>query len=283
VNRCLLFWVLVLVLISCSPSRSSQKPTETAEVGENPTEVITQTPISQINWTTTPEPSPTVEPTPIPVFDICANIEDFRNCEVSEEELLDGTYFRWLRDMIAPTLVDEFKARAASGKMKTDVPMQKHTAGGAEIIAYHIKTAPNFPDPETTPFMREVTFGYSDSDWTFNDKNLIYSIRPVFYFDPETETVYPVITIKVGNYNDATTVAMSNDFYVNKMTYTPIFTSYTTASGNNDPIVEEVFKRFGEAEMADRMERFMQGDYAALSKEGIVVLGDSNGNESGWY
>jgi len=204
--------------------------------------------------------------TPAPEYPFVPNIENFRECYVPVEELLDGSYFRWLKDVIAPTLVPWFQEH--EDKIK-DVSLDSVDIPSGKVIVFDISTMPNFEDSQTAPFKRDVTFGHT----SFQESDggaLLYRVLPIFYYIRETQQVHPVITVN-RIYNEDT-IEKVNNSYINDMNVTPIYFS-DEYFGEKDPIVAQSFDTIGRDEMMDRMLQFLHDkNFSALSDEGIVLL-----------
>jgi hypothetical protein len=223
-------------------------------------------------------------PTPeVKQYPIC-QVENFRDCPIPVEELFDGTYLRWLYTLSKPF---------DSAKIK-NVPLQEVNG---EII-YNLATLPNFTDPETAPFRRDVTFGYTE--YKHNGALFKYIVMPVEYYDfkhPEQNqwviTVYSLIHSYDGKVSHATTekgriwdislereqsaLQSTLNVWENEMNITPILTGENPVpyapewKSDDDPLVKTTFTNY--PDMHDRFQRFVdEGDMTALSAPGIVLL-----------
>ena len=238
--------------------------------------ISTQTPI--LTLTTTYEPTATITPTPKPSYELCPNIEAFRDCYVLEEELLDGSYWNWLNEVVAPTLVPWFQAH--EDKIK-DVSLDSVDVPSGKVITFDISSSPNFEDPETAPFKRDVTSGYTTtprdrerifevSDLDFD--TLMYRVYTVFFYEKSTQEVYPLIFVDPTFTEDEDLIDKINKQYLEGMNVTLIHFD-DTLFGTPYSIVSDSFEQIGRKEMEKRMIRFLrEGDFSALSDEGIVLL-----------
>lgn len=260
---------VTLIFSSCSPAHQI---------------IQTETPRPTITSTLTQEPTATITPTALPEFDICS-LENFRDCEITEEELLDGSYFNWLKNVVAPTLAPEFQERYLNGTMQTNVPFVLHAFGEANYISY--EPSASFAVENTRPFMRNVTFAWSIAEWIVSGERpddapkVGYLVAPVFMYEvTNTETgegvVHPIVTLLVTREDHAR--GLVEDYQaVNE----PIFyTSENWPSGNVDPVVAESFSKFFDID--ERQEAFFRGDYGALSERGLLVISDAPTRTS-WY
>jgi len=295
-KKVVLFFASVFTLISCTSNQAERvdvlSTTHVITSTNAPSDTKTPVPTLAIA-SVSPTSTATTLPTPIPTETVkeypLTAIENFKDCIITEEELLDGTYFRWLNEIVAPTLVPIFKARYERGLMQTDVPMTVYTHGATTFIAY-VSDA-SFKDEDTRPFMRNVTFGYSPATWItpeMRDAGAVatgYLVKPIFFYDVNMEIVYPVITLGLANYDNSAVVARTIRIYTEEMNEPIIFSLPTYASGHNDPVVENSYNKFNYSgeDMPSRMTRFMNGDYSALSEEGIVVLGGTLSGEANWF
>ena len=244
--------VLILILTSCTANAAQESQ------NTNTDQITATVTLSPTITTTT-----TITPTPLPVYELCSNIEDFRDCYVPVEELLDGSYWNWLNDVVASTLLPEFKEH--EDKIK-DVKVKPIGLVRGSALVYDGKTVPNFEDPETAPFKRDVTFAstkYPQPDGSMMN----YYILPVFYYDKKIQQVYPVITLARIKVEGAIDIA--NKMYIEDMNITPIIFTETYGSMDKivmtDPIVGQFFNKVGEVEMMARVIRFYDGDVSALS------------------
>lgn len=268
-----------IIIIFLSACTTAPAPTPTA------TAIITKTP------TPTQAPTATITPTPLPEFDICT-LENFRDCEITEEDLLDGSYFRWLNEVIAPTWIPWFQEH--EDKIKTNVRIRalgatyNRTGGSTMIISHDPDTAPNFTDPETAPFNRDVTFAYMPENWVTDEMRSYgvvatgYIVFPVFYYNIDDQTVHPIVMIKMSDFDDPAVVEKTIRRYREEMNESP-FHATPDDGEYTDPIVDQAFRNVGYDEMERRVERFKTGDYAALSDERIILLGEICEGDSNLY
>ena len=91
--------LFILILVSCSTKAAStnSQAENTAQIDAAATRSPTIT------------PTLTITPTPAPEYPIIPKIENFLDCYVPVEKLLDGSYWNWLNDVIAPTLIPWFQ------------------------------------------------------------------------------------------------------------------------------------------------------------------------------
>ena len=228
--------------------------------------------------TATIEPTATITPTPKPTYALCPDIEDFRDCPVPEEELLNGDYWNWLNDEIAPILLEGFKAR--EDQIRDDILI--YVAGWTSgAIFFYPEDGGIYEDEETTaPWDRKVTFATtSTSD---DDRASEYLILPVFYFNKETQQVFPVVTIQpiwnAWGEKKKERLQKVMDVYINTMN-TPVILFTSTPSGSFEkenitmtmPLVSKFYDRLDQEEVWKRTERFYDGDYSAFSSPDMIV------------
>lgn len=219
--------------------------------------------------------APTEAPVEIKDFPVC-KIENFRDCVITVEELFDGTYLRWLQTQSKP--FDPTKVK--------DVPFDVMTIPDANpMIVYKMDTAPNFSDPDSRPFRRDVTSGIV---WVDVDGVNKYPcvVKPLELFDrnnPGVEGNKWVITVEsyygstnplTGEYENIPDVDMwmdqNNKVWKNDMGITPIrMTSLTSMTNTTDPLTLRTFGSF--QDLQGRFQRFISGDIGALSEIGIVL------------
>jgi len=225
------------------------------------------------------------------MFDICS-IENFRDCEITEEELLDGTYFAWLKEVVAPTLLPKFQERYNTGTMQTDVPMQYFSYGDTSYVAF----APNasFRDENTRPFMRHETFAYMPAEWItpgMKEAGVTatgYFVSTTFMYEvtnPDTGEgiVHPVILLTIGSFDDPKTRQVVADGYNEK--HEPMFIIEPKyPDGYEDPMVKNLFQQINRSDrnMDSRTEDFVAGKYGSLAVPGLALMTDFNDTAAGW-
>ena len=228
---------------------ASTAPSDTATISPTATATETQTPTPEDTATPTETPTPEVKQ-----FPIC-QIENFRDCPITVDDLFNGEYHRWLKTLSKPF---------DPAKLKW-VPMQLINGPGLPVIGYDTNTAPNYRDRSTAPFRRNITSGittYQGSD---------YLIIPIEYADPQDPGnpeknvwvigVMPII-IKA---NEQLVV----NVWKNKMNIAPIVTSDTYWSGDGRQ-VSLITKSFAQdPKMAEHFQNFLAGNVNAL--DGKVV------------
>ena len=211
--------------------------------------------------------------------------EEFKKNVIPVEELFDGTYFHWLEE--------QAKTISCGPNMRTDIPLVNL---GGWIIPDH-RTAPNFNQGGEF-FVRDApVFGYTQ--FTLPDGQVVdYAVMPVFFckIDAATgeEIVYPVITVYSSyNPNENRTQNKDNQLYMaggiprwrNDMNITAIVAgdalTGSTTTGVKDPLVARTFTE--NTDMEERFERFVAGDYSALSEEGIVLLNSIATISGHWF
>lgn len=237
-----------------------------------PTE--TQTP------TITPTATETQVPTPEKTFPVCKT-EKFKDCVIYDGASIPDAikaisqYQAWL-----PTLSKPFD----TAKLKLDVPFVffKQDPPEGDLITYDARTSPNFNDPTTRPFRRDVTAGVIYMD--YGGTKVPYLVRPIELYDKnDPQNNKWVVTLKsyygtVDPTNGQYVPIPDVDTWINtdigiwkgSMNTTPILTTPTVQiDKSNDPLVQQIFN---ENDMQQRFQDFVNGDVGALSKEGVAVL-----------
>lgn len=198
--------------------------------------------------------------------------ENFRQNKISVDELLNGDYFLSLQKLA--------KQLECSPTMRTDVPLMP--LGG--LILYDQSSTPNFDVPGSEPFIRDYTSAYVEFPLT-DGQVVDYAVMPLFMCDLNDNTkVYPIITV-ASAFHASMNQEKSNQImfggnglfarWRKDMNITVIITSdkLTGArSGMQDPLVAQVFERYGEEEMKNRFDRYISGDFEALSAPDMVLL-----------
>lgn len=163
-----LLWIFLFSLLfsSCSGVGGNENITSnvfTEQSTSIPTETIA--------------PTATITPTPEPAYALCPDIENFRECYVPEKELLDGSYYRWLKDEVAPTLLEEFKAR--EDQIRDDIPM-KIIGLGTGLVFFYPNEGVYVDEERTAPWNRKVTFAVTSCKHR-DGRTLECLVLPVFY------------------------------------------------------------------------------------------------------
>ncbi|MCL5611637.1 MAG: hypothetical protein M1485_03655 [Chloroflexi bacterium] len=236
---------------------ASTAPSATATI--SPTATATETPTPTPEATATPTETPTPE---VKQFPIC-QIEKFRDCPITVDDLFNGNYLRWLNTLSKP--FDQAKIK--------QVPME---VVFGNIITYNTKTAPNFRDPATAPFRRDVTAGYASY------QGIDYIVMPVEYFDPKhpdkNQWVITVYSMYWPGHNQEKTNkntlpainAWRKNMKITAITNNDIANNDITGNAE-DPLGKMTFDN--NPDMAERFGKFVSGeDMGALSKPGIVLL-----------
>ncbi len=257
-KRWLTLFLFTTLLAACSTPAAVTDIPLPPTVTLQPTETLTPTPEA----TATPTETPTPE---VKQFPIC-QIEKFRDCPISVEDLFNGEYHRWLKTLSKP--FDPAKIKW--------VPMQLINGPGLPFIGYDTKTAPNYRNESTAPFRRSVTGGvttYQGSD---------YLIIPIEYADPQDpgnpqKNVWVIgtepIIIKA---NEQLVVSV----WKNKMHIAPIATSDKHWSDRSQvPLLTKSFE--GNPKMAEYFQEFLAGNLSAL--DGKLVEIEIGTSSDHWF
>lgn len=198
--------------------------------------------------------------------------EDFRQNKISVDELLNGDYFLSLQKLA--------KNLECSPTMRTDVPLINFVGR----ILYDQSNTPNFDVPGSEPFIRDYTSAYVQLPLA-DGQVVDYAVMPLFMCDLNDNTkVYPIMTVYSSYDPDVINQQKYNNLYMGggiprwrkDMAITVIITSDKLndpgRSGVQDPLVAQVFAKYGVEEMKKRFDRYTKGDFEALSAPGIVLL-----------
>ncbi len=265
----ILIGLFILTLLPACGTSNAIAPTSTIVNAlptppfDVPTQPETPTPDATPASEPTKPPEPTATPTETPTpevkqFPVC-QIENFRDCPITVDDLFNGNYLAWLNTLSKP--FDQSKIK--------QVPMEVMYGG---LIVYDTKTAPNFRDPATAPFRRDVTAGYASY------QGIDYIVMPVEYFDPKhpdkNQWVITVYSMYWPGHNQESVnkkTPLFIDPWRKYMKTTPIYNNDINDQQAEDPLVKMTFDN--NPDMAERFGRFISGeDMGALSKPGIVVL-----------
>ena len=192
-------------------------------------------------------------------FPVCG-IENFRECPVTLEDILNGNVMRWLETQKKPFDTDKIK----------NVPLIWYE--GWDRIQYDTRTAPNFTDPATDQQHRDIAMHLQNvvDGVTYN-----YIYLPVEVYDPATkeshwvQTVSPIQARGTFSAKDAEAWAIK---YWHDMNFAPIVTSNLLIGIKTpDPLVGLTFQ--AHPDMSTRFQNFVSGvDMAALSEPDILLL-----------
>lgn len=280
----ILFSVLVLTLTACASTQviaTFSLPTPTIPlVAPIPTEGFVMIPTmlpTEITPSATLLSDATIE---VKQFLIC-KVDQWRDCVVTEQELEDGTYLRWLDTLSIP-----FDTSPIS-KIK-DIPliMMKDNNDIPFSIIYDWTKAPNFVDPSTAPFRKDVTTGVV---WVnYNGVKAPYILHPIEYLD-KSDLAHNKWVITVDSYysqhpltgeyvpvpNIDSIIAQNLSMWKNKMHIVPISMNSTVLlTGSDDPLVRKTFE--DNPDMQKRFLDFVAGRVEALSKPGIILLTENS-------
>lgn len=213
-------------------------------------------------------------------YPICTP-ENFRDCEIPVEELFDGTYFRWLEE--------QAKTLACSPNMRTDVKMVEWARG---VIIPDPDTAPNFTKPGSEFFIRDHTAGFTRFILP-DEQEVHYVVMPLFMCDLSDQAkIYPIITV-ASAYYPTWKQQKSNQVFMadlvprwrKDMNITAIVAGDALQDpgreGIKDPLVARTFAE--NPDMSGRFVDFVNGEFSALSKPGIVVLNQIASNRAHKY
>ena len=242
-----------------------------ADTGINvPTEVVTEQP------TLIPTEIPTSTEIPAPEYPLVPDFENFEDCYVPVEELLNGDYWNWLNDVIAPTLLPWFQEHEDKIKYIKPIVVGIPYAGSTFVFSRPGKI--EYEDPETRPWKRDVTFAFTSMKIENGKKTLEYLVLPFFYYDKVTQQVYPIVSV-VPIYNENPDYSVGKRQFLEVMNIPAIVYSQSTGQFNkdniemNDSIVGQSYANLGKAEVWRRIQEFYDhGDMSVFSDPRIVVL-----------
>ncbi len=211
--------------------------------------------------------------TEIKSYPIC-KIENYDKCVIPVEDLLNGDYLKWLETLSQPFDATNLK----------QVPFVFLQEQEGNLIVYDMTHTPNFSDPATRPFRRDVTSGVAYV--TYDGVQVPYLIRPIEFYDPKDPTHNKwVITLKsyygsinpvTGQYTPIPNVSafVKEDIamWKSSMNTTPILTSPVVQISNSvDPLIQKVFD--ANPDIQQWFKDFESGaDMGALSRGGVLVL-----------
>jgi hypothetical protein len=175
--------------------------------------------------------------------------------------------------------------------MRTDVPMEMF----AGVLIPDHKTAPNFRVKGTEFFIRDHAFGYVQ--YPLPDGTLVdYAVMPLFMCDlKDKKTIHPIITVFSaydpdhplgGSQENANKIWLIGGMarWRRDMKITAIVVGDTHLDSRGplqDPLVALTYAN--NSDMEERFRRFVEGDFGALSKPGIVLLNEIATISGHWY
>ena len=265
-----------------TPTMTLTAPTPDEEASqEAPGEEETDSPADAVDDDETEEPAPVptaTEVKPEYTYTVTPEIQNFRECYVPVEELLDGSYWNWLNEVVAPTLLEDFKAR--EDQIRDDIPIYVAGLSSGAIFFYPEGDGIYEDEEVTAPWNRKVTFAFTKT--YDNDRASEFLILPVFYYDKATQQVFPVVTIQPiwNTWGEESEEILKEvmEVYLNEMN-TPLikFTSAPSGSFNKesmtmgDPLVSKFYEKLSQEEVLDRSKRFFNGDYSAFSSPDMII------------
>lgn len=238
--------------------------------------LITEQPTSIPTETIAPTPTAT-EVVPEYAYIVTPEIRNYENCQVTEEQLLSGDYWNWLNEVVAPTLLWDFKAR--EDQIRDDIPLTVLGLGGSDGSAFFYDDEGVYKNEEVSPWDRRVTFATTSILDPIENKTLNYVIMPVFYYDKDHQQIYPVVTVAPIFHGEKLSEETIDD-YLNFMNMPVIiYSSHTGAFEKDnieinewtDPLVSKAYEKLDQDEIWDRTQRFSQGDFSAFSSPKIIV------------
>jgi len=203
-------------------------------------------------------------------FPVC-QIENYRECRVTPEELFDGTFWKWLQTQSRPfEPVEQIKS----------VPLKEMYG----MVIYPFETAPHFDadqlaaEGKIAP-LRRGPAGIVEAD--FDGHHLAWRVLTQEYFDPAEPgnnkwliLVEPKFDFddkgNIIDYNKETYDQWSVEVYNQEMNYQPVLITPYQYYEFPDPLVAQTFARY--PDIWERGMRFIEGDFSALSQPGIVLL-----------
>jgi hypothetical protein len=206
-------------------------------------------------------------------YTIC-KIDKFYNCEIPYEELQNGDYWLWLNTLSKPFDTTKIKDVPMTTRNYMDVTQK------TEII-YDPSTAPNFNDPTTRPFRRDVTFGVIY--YKYEEFISYGTVMPIEFFDKnDPQNNKWVLTIDSHYYEYHGNVTPSTNQYLQWqidswkyfMNITPILTTIYSNLGVQDPLAMSTYENY--PDIGNRFQYFIEGDVSMLSAPDIFLLTYTN-------
>ena len=270
------FLVLLAFLLAACATPALAPTTTPGSIDIRDVGTITPTPpFGTETSTKTPTPEATATPTETPTpevtqFPIC-QIEQFRDCPIPLEDIYNGNVDKWL---------DTLKKPFDPAKIN-DVPLVWYH--GWESIRYKVKDGGNFK-VLGPPQYRDITAGYMV--YEKDGVKYEYIFLPILFWDSKTNESHWVKTVSPlyarDGYSGKFIEKFNIDTWRNKMKITTIFTSNSMHLPNPniiDPLVAMTFEKY--PDMADRFQKFVDGDMSVLSEKDMIFLtliGTSSGH-----
>lgn len=187
--------------------------------------------------------------------------ENFRDNEISVEDLLNGNYFLSLNKLSRPFNSEKIKF----------VNFDTVTSTGTLTVVYDRSTAPNYENPDERPFRRDVTSAvvrYGDIDYLVAP---IEYANPAFPSDPSKNVwvigIYPMGMLDGGPLPAGKEERLL-DVYLHGMNIPALLVGYEFSAGEI-PLTKHAWEQNGIEKMKQRMVDFISGDISKL--DGYVV------------
>jgi len=193
-------------------------------------------------------------------------IENFRECKITEDDILSGRIDRWLETLSKPFDLS---------KINLDAKLVWYE--GWQEIMYNVDTSPNFSIDGSEPFHRDIVACYLQVER--DGKTYDYIFMPVEFYDKATGKnwwVKLVVPLYDPQYNYDKT---SDEFYIttwrNDMKISIIVTANSIPMWNQvDPLVASTFEKYS-SDLDSRFSKFADGsDMSVLSNTDMVFLTD---------
>ncbi len=210
--------------------------------------------------------------------------ENFRDSDISVEELFNGDYFLWLEK--------EAKKLSCSPSMRTDIPMVVWNG----TITPNNETAPNFKVLGSEFFIRDHTAALTKY-FLPDGQDVDYIVMPLFMCARDAITakdqIYPIITVASSfdpgaqRTQDQDNILWSSDNlyrWRNDMKTTPIVPDDKLGATRNnvqDPLVAQTFVE--NPNLSALFNEFISGNFSSLSKPGLVFLSMIGTNRAHMY
>lgn len=207
-------------------------------------------------------PAPTQEPTPQPEpttqreikqFNVCS-IENFKDCQISVSDLLNGDYLRWLTTLSKPfTNPQELTPLSSETKIGNHYYFGKMDHNRIDLN-----------DPEKSPIRRGVTAAYINSDWDGYD----YAVLPVEVYNPKDPSGSSWIITIVDDIKGAQQIGALP--FLKKWPRSSSLAIYTDDVYDYDPLL--IASKKVHTDIAQRITKFVKsGDPTGVSVPGIIL------------
>jgi hypothetical protein len=204
---------------------------------------------------------------PIEEFPMC-NFADFQQCQIPFEKVQE--HGRYVQSTLTEDLFDPEKAKFVT-------EYEELSVDGKKLLVPDIDTVPNYPDPETRPFIRDYAAGMTEVDGTPH-----IEVQIPYYVPGLEPTEWPVMSglqplradLK-GNWPNVI------ETYINDMNIVAWRIDADSVALATKFVNPATGVNFTQAEVRGIIEEMRRGDFSRTN--GLVLLFAILDSKSGWF